>query len=95
MVAWKEHERAIAHRLGGVRTGPSGREGPDISHPRYAIECKESRDPLPQWLRGAINQVVSCAPKDKLPMVIFHVVGDKHDEDLVVIRLVDFERFID
>jgi hypothetical protein len=87
---WKQHERHIAKRFGSARTGPQGKEGPDVITEWLCIEAKE-RDQLPAWLDDAIQQITACTPQDKLPVVILHGKGRRHDNDLVILRLKDFE----
>ena len=65
---------------------------PDIKHPWLAVEVK-SRKQLPAWLLQAMYQAVRNAPKGKLPLVIWHEKGQRHDNDLVMMRLKDFEEW--
>ena len=87
---WKRFERVCAKRLGGVRAGPTGRNGPDVLHDHLAIQCKE-RKSLPGWLIDAMSQAVRDAKDGQLPLAILHVAGGRHDDDLVVVRLADWE----
>ncbi len=95
---WKKTERAIAHRLGGRRVPVTGRargDVPDISHPWLAVEVK-TRQALPQWLKAALQQAKAAASEGRLPVVVLHEVGCRHDGDLVLLTLQDFvERFGD
>ncbi len=90
MPAWKDLERVCARRLGGQRAGPTGRKGSDVLHPLFAIECKE-RKVLPTWLLDAMSQSVGAAQVDQTAIVVLHQLGARHDNDLVVMRLRDFE----
>jgi len=83
-------ERAVAKRLGGERVGHLG--GEDVSHSAFSIECKE-RASFPAWLTDAMAQAVRHCPEGKLPMVVLHALGERHDGDLVVIRLKDVEEW--
>lgn len=85
-----ELERAIARRLGGQRTGQYG--GEDVAHEWLSIECK-SRKALPAWLREAMRQAESHASADKLAITVLHELGEAHNDDLVVMRLRDFEEW--
>jgi len=87
---WKQNERAIARRLGGTRTGPSGRSGPDVVTGWLAVEVK-ARKRLPMWLKSALQQARTGCPPTRLPLVVLHEVGARHDGDLVVMSLQDFE----
>jgi len=87
---WKQCERAIAKRLQGQRTGATGRTGPDVLTPWACVEVK-TRQALPRWLTDALAQARSNCWGDRLPLVVLHVTGERHDNDLVVLRLRDFE----
>lgn len=90
--AWKAHERECARRLGGKRAGPLGKRGSDVTHPLWAVECKE-RKALPAWLKSALAQSVKAARADQLPLVVLHELGARHDGDVVCLRLKDFEQW--
>lgn len=90
--AWKANERALAKRLNGRRVGPTGRTGSDVAHPLFAIECKERKE-VPLWLQDAVSQSQGAARQDQLPIVVLHQLGRRHDNDLVVMRLRDFEKW--
>ena len=86
---WKQTERAIAKRLGGERVGPRGKSTADVLTSRLAIEVKTRRR-LPAWLLDAMAQAEAAAD-GRLPILVLHQVGQRHDGDLVVLRLADFE----
>ena len=88
--AWKATERAIAKRLGGRRQPSTGRRSADIVHPWLAIEVKH-RQELPEWLKEAMQQAVAVASSDQLAIAILHERYRRHSDDLVVMRLKDFE----
>jgi len=86
---WKQTERAIAARLGGERVGNRGTGTPDVTTSWASVECK-TRKVLPGWLQDAMAQAVRNARPETLPLVVLHEVGQRHDDDLVVVRLADF-----
>jgi hypothetical protein len=93
MPDWKRDERAIALRLGGTRVPVSGRargETPDIAHALFAVECK-TRKALPVLLKDAMLQAKAAVRGDQVPVVVLHQTGQRHADDLVVLRLADFE----
>lgn len=90
--AWKKHELMLAKRLGGSRVGPTGKTGSDVAHPLFAIEAKERKN-IPEWLYKAQKQCCGAARPDQLPIVVWHKLGARHDGDLVVMRLADFENW--
>ncbi len=82
-----QHERATAAAFGGERIAGVGRR--DVSCERWSIECK-SRETLPKWLTGAMEQAERLARPDTLALVVLHALGSRHDDDLVVLRRRDF-----
>ena len=89
---WKATERAIARRLGGRRTSHRnlGVGAPDVQAGPYAVEVKHRRA-LPAWLIGGLAQARRYADAGQLPLLVLHGAGRRHDDDLVVLRLADFE----
>jgi len=87
---WKQVERAIARRLNGRRQGATGRRGPDVVNDWLVAEVKHRRR-LPQWLKNALAQARCGAGEQRLPLVILHESGQRHSDDLVVLRLGDFQ----
>lgn len=90
--SWKASERSIARRLGGRRVGCTGRNTEDVAHCWLSVECK-SRRRLPTWLKAALQQAKVNAPAGRLPLVVLHQVGQRHDGDLVLLSLADFEEW--
>ena len=91
---WKNCERAIAAKIGGVRLSNHGLglQTPDVETEAYSVEVK-SRKVLPAWLTGAVAQAVRNASAGKLPLVVLHEVGRRHDNDLVILRMGDFQEW--
>jgi len=92
---WKRSERAIAARLGGRRVPITGRQRgdvPDIAHPVYSVVVK-SRKSLSAWLRTAMAQAVAAQRPGQRPLVILHKTGARHADDLVMVRLGDFQEW--
>lgn len=87
---FKGVERALAKRLNGQRTGHTG--GADVVTDWLCVEVK-SRATLPQWVRDAIGQAKRNAEIEQLPVAILHQTGQRHDGDLVVMTLADFENW--
>jgi len=88
----------MASRIGGERVPVTGRgrgDAPDIRHEWLAIEYKHwKRGKIPQWLKNAVAQAVASVRGDhQLPIAILHTTGERHDDDLVVMRLRDFEEW--
>ena len=89
---WKQTERAVARRLGGVRVGPSGKATADVVSDWLSVEVK-TRKTLPAWLLSAIEQAAKNNDDGRLPVVVLHQVGQRHDSDIVAMRLSDFEEW--
>jgi len=85
---FKGVERSLAKRLNGERTGHTG--GADVQTDWLCAEVK-SRKTLPQWVRDAVAQAKRNAGISQLPVAILHQQGQRHDADLVVMTLADFE----
>jgi hypothetical protein len=91
---WKAVERAVARRLGGRRVPVTGRGGaPDVEHERFAVEVKHRKE-LPAWLKEAMAQAEAAARDGKVPVVVLHERGQRHADDLVVLRLGDLEELL-
>lgn len=80
----KEVERAVAKKIGGRRVGILGQE--DISHEKFSIEVKSRKAFVAEkWFQQAERNA-----KGKVPLLIVHITGKRHDNDYVIIKLKDF-----
>ncbi len=86
---WKHTERRIARTLGGQRIGP-GCDRADVRSDWLCVECKH-RATLPAWLKEAVQQARHYATERQLPIAVLHEAGARSAEDLVVLRLADFQ----
>lgn len=88
---WKDVERAIARKLGGQRVSNAGLGHPvaDVEAGALSVEVK-TRKALPGWLMAAVAQGRDNARAGRLGITVLHQVGQRHDNDLVVLRLSDF-----
>ena len=84
----KRNEKALAARLGGDRKGIMG--GEDISYGPWSIETKSRKR---YSIRRYMDQAIANCPLDKTPILILHEHNQRRDNDLVVIRLSDWELF--
>lgn len=101
---WKAVERNLAKRLRGERVPVTGRTrgyAPDIKHLLYAIEVKSRKTQF-----KLISEMLDQAEKARdfylkrgegyrLPIGIYHVIGQKMDSAYVFLRLEDFEKHLD
>jgi len=92
---WKLTERMVAKFFGGKRVPITGRirgSAPDIQHDWLSLEVKHRQDGVPKWLADAMNQAeASNLLGTKLPMVVIHGKGERHEDNLCVIRASDFK----
>lgn len=86
---WKAAERHIARRFGTQRSGPSGRNIPDVVTGALSIEVKTRRS-LPAWLHDALAQAERNARPDTLAVVVLHQIGSRYDDDIVVMSMESF-----
>jgi len=89
---WKAVERCIAARLGGKRIGCTGKATADVVNDWLTIEVK-TRKALPAWLLDAVNQAAQASSDGRLAIVVLHQVGKHHNNDIVAMRLSDFEQW--
>lgn len=66
--------------------GTMGGEDVHVDTP-FSIECKARKAFVAcDWMRQATDNA-----KGKTPIVVVHVHGSRHDEDLVIIRMKDYQ----
>jgi len=89
---WKNVERKIAERIGGVRTskGGQGEATPDVENDWLSVEVKTRRT-FPGWMIDAMAQAETNATPGKLPTVRCHGIGWRHRRDIIMLRAGDFE----
>jgi precorrin-3B methylase len=64
-----------------------------VEHERLAVEVKHRKE-LPAWLKEAMVQAEAAARDGKVPVVVLHEAGCRHEQDLVVLRLGDLEELL-
>ena len=81
-------EADIAARLSGRRMGIMGAH--DVEAGPFAVEVKSRA-----VFAGSsfMDQAVRNCPKGKTPLVVLHVTGKRHSEDLVMMRLNDWREW--
>jgi hypothetical protein len=85
----KRAERAVAERLNATRIGTMG--GADVVSDDWAIEVKSRKAFVAEkWMK----QSTKNAKKGRTPLVVVHVQGKQHGDDLVLIRLKDWEAWM-
>lgn len=89
---WKSTERTVARRLNCRRVGPSGTSTADAVNEWLSVEVKHKKE-LPGWLKAAMNQSVKAATPGQLPLVVLHELGQRHDNDYVVMRMRDYQEW--
>lgn len=82
----KRAERMVASRMKGKRVGILGNE--DVHHPLYSIEVKaRARCAVVPWM----EQCERNAGHGKIPLLVVHIHGTRHTDNLCVIRMKDLE----
>ncbi|MCX8070087.1 MAG: hypothetical protein N2738_06250 [Thermodesulfovibrionales bacterium] len=85
----KNTERAIAKILKGKRVGVLGNE--DIQHPLFSIEVKTRQKFIGD---SFMKQAIKNCPQGKTPLAVVHIGGKHHNNDIVLMRLKDFEDYL-
>jgi hypothetical protein len=87
----KSGELAIAKFWGMVR---NHFEASDLrGHPILSIECKVRSNPIMTLLRW-MSQARMAAPQGKVPIVHFHVLGDRRENDLIIMKAKDLRDIV-
>jgi hypothetical protein len=87
----KQAERAVAKMLGGRRMGLFGKE--DVEHKFLSVEVKSRVSFVGKgWMQQAERN--NPKPVDKIPVVVIHTKNCDHKNDLVMLRIADFQRFL-
>ena len=83
-------QSVIAKRLGGKNVGTI--EGQDVAFADkpWSVEVKHRKKFIG---RTFMKQAVKNCPKDKTPLVVVHELNSRHDEDLVLIQMKDWENW--
>ena len=82
----KRIQKYLVERLGGKNVGTI--EPQDGSHEIWSIEVKKRATFIGSTFMA---QAIKNCPEGKTPLVVVHVKGQRHNEDLVMLRLKDFE----
>jgi len=82
----KRCEKALASRLGGRRVGLMGKD--DIDCGPFSIEVKSRKKFAGE---AFLEQAERNAQPGKTPIAIVHIFGKQHSNDIVMIRLRDWE----
>jgi len=82
----KRTEKAIAKKVNGKRLGLLGKE--DVDAGPFSIEVKDRKVFSG---RSFMEQAVRNCREGKTPLVIVHLTGKRHDDDLVMMRLKDWQ----
>ena len=82
----KANEKALEKIIpGSKRIGVLGAE--DLMHPTYSFEAKSCQKFVgAKWFAQAFSNM----PKGRIPVVVVHVRGQRHNNDFVLLRLSDW-----
>lgn len=69
-------------------------EADDLTgHPILSIECKVRQSPI-KTISAWLAQAEAAKPDDKVAAVHFHVVGDQHSQDIIIMRATDLRDIV-
>ncbi len=84
----KANEKALASILNAARVGIFG--GEDLFKDKYSIEAKSRKSFVAEnWM---LQSEKNC--KGRIPIVVVHITGKQHDNDLVMFRLKDCKNIL-
>lgn len=97
-VTWKSIERKIAHAFGTRRNPLSGSNGrhskSDTLHPELYIEIKHGKPRSFRFYSIWERTKEFAKEEDKIPILIFHPIGTRITDSMVVLRLGDLLQLI-
>ena len=83
------NQSATSKRLNGKNVGALG--GEDVEHSKWSIEAKT----LVKFAgRKIMNQTIKNTPEGKISIAVVHEPGKRRNEDLVLMRLEDWEKCV-
>ena len=82
----KSAERSVAKTLGGKRVGVLSGEDVSLDEP-FSVEVKSRQTFVAcAWMAQAVRNA-----KGKTPLLVVHVHGKRHDDDMVIVKMSDFK----
>lgn len=90
--AYKRQEKVLAEYFKGNRTHQPGIDSPDAESSFFSVEAK-GRKVVPKYLIDGIEQAERNATVGKLPVMVLHRQGQRHVNDLAIMRLSTFLEF--
>jgi hypothetical protein len=81
----KSAERFVARALNGKRVGTMG--GEDVQTGLFSVEVKSRARFVAE---GWMSQARRNCPQGRVPAVVVHVHGQRHSEDLIMLRMSDW-----
>jgi hypothetical protein len=82
----KRSEKAVATRLKGRRLGTLGAQ--DVETSLFSVEVKSRQRFVGE---AFLSQARSHCPLGKIPLAVVHLHGQRHNDDIVLLRLRDFQ----
>lgn len=83
----KHVQKILVERLGGKNVGTI--EGQDGEHEHFSIEIKHRAKFIGE---AFMLQAEKNCPEGKIPLLVVHSKGKNHNDDLVLIRLKEWEK---
>ena len=86
----KRAEREVAKMVGGRRVGTMCGEDIFSMDGKYSYEVKSRQTFVASnWWNQALKNA-----KGKTPIVVVHVHGQRHNNDFVIMQMIDFQKLI-
>lgn len=78
---WKALERQVARDIGGERTGPTGKDSPDVLHDEWGPECKYGQE---RWYTANMKAAFAQAENNARGKKWFVVTHEKNTRNRYV-----------
>ncbi len=85
----KAFQTKVAYMHGGKNVGGLG--GEDVEHTKFSIEAKYLQRFAGKKVR---DQAISNCPEGKIPIGHIHIIGEKYENDIIMLRLEDWMNII-
>lgn len=85
----KAVQKKVVESLGGLNIGTLG--GEDGSHPIFSIEVKHRVKFIGE---SFMVQAEKNCPEGKIPLLVVHSKNKRHEDDLVIMRMYEFEKMM-
>jgi len=85
----KGYQTTLAEMVNGMNIGTLG--GEDVMHSTFSFEAKTRKS---YTTEGMMQQAEANCPENKIPVVACHVIGKRHEDDLITMRFKDWKNLL-